>query len=173
MSHLRVRPAEPTDSAWIATVLRERWGDTVVSRGRVHDVLALPAFVAELDDTSAGVLTYKLSGDTLEVVTVDALVQRRGVGRALMFAARQSCRRLWLITTNDNVIAQRFYERLGMRLAAVHSGAMSESRRLKPSIPLVGYGGVPIEDEWEYEWEDARAAHARATAAMGLRGPFQ
>jgi RimJ/RimL family protein N-acetyltransferase len=61
-------------------------------------------------------------------------------------------RRLWLITTNDNARAQRFYERHGFRLAAVHEGALVRSRELKPEIPLVSADGTPIRDELEYEF---------------------
>ena len=38
-----------------------------------------------------------------------------------------------------------------MRLAAVHRGAIAESRKLKPEISLFGVGGRPIEDEIEFE----------------------
>ena len=67
-------------------------------------------------------------------------------------AARQAgCARLWLITTNDNIRALRFYQKRGMVLAALHRGALDESRRLKPSIPLVGMDGIPLRDEIEFE----------------------
>jgi hypothetical protein len=39
-----------------------------------------------------------------------------------------------------------------MHLAAVHRGAISESRKLKPEIPRFGVGGRPIDDEIEFEW---------------------
>jgi ribosomal protein S18 acetylase RimI-like enzyme len=61
-------------------------------------------------------------------------------------------RRLWLVTTNDNLRAQRFYERAGFRLVEVREGEIERSRRLKPEIPLLGEGGVPIRDELEYEF---------------------
>jgi len=38
-----------------------------------------------------------------------------------------------------------------MHLAAVHRGAIAESRRLKPEISHFGVGGRPIEDEIEFE----------------------
>ena len=60
-------------------------------------------------------------------------------------------RRLWLITTNDNVRAQRFYERQGFELVAVDDGAVDRSRSAKPEIPLLGAGGVEIHDELKYE----------------------
>lgn len=58
---------------------------------------------------------------------------------------------MWLITTNDNTVALRFYQKRGFVLAAIHRNALEESRRLKPSIPLVGIDGIPIRDETELE----------------------
>ena len=82
----------------------------------------------------------------------------RGIGSTLLEgvaneARRRGCRRLWLITTNDNLNAIRFYQRRGLRLVAVHAGAVDDARRLKPSIPLVGEDGIPIRDELEFELE--------------------
>jgi RimJ/RimL family protein N-acetyltransferase len=62
------------------------------------------------------------------------------------------CYRLWLITTNDNEPAIQFYQRRGMTLVAIHHNALSESRKLKPEIPLIGLGGQPLRDEIEFEY---------------------
>jgi ribosomal protein S18 acetylase RimI-like enzyme len=102
-------------------------------------------------------------GRELEVVTLHAAISGRGIGSALLGAARQKatalgCSRLWLVTTNDNRLAIRFYERRGFTLARVHRGAVAEARRLKPEIPKLGYGGVPIEDELEFELQLPGAA---------------
>ena len=104
----------------------------------------------------AGALTYEVRDGQMEAVTVDAFVDGVGAGTALIDAAaeearRQGCRRLWLITTNDNTNALRFYQRRGMRLAALHRDAIAESRRLKPEIPETGADGIPIRDELELE----------------------
>ena len=67
-------------------------------------------------------------------------------------AGRAGCTRLWVITTNDNVDALRFYQRRGFTLAALHAGAVDESRaRLKPEIPVFGDHGIPLRDELELE----------------------
>jgi hypothetical protein len=76
------------------------------------------------------------------------------VGSALLAAVENHARadgfhRIWLITTNDNLDALRFYQRRGYVIAAVHSGAVDRARRLKPGIPEVGYYGIPIHDEVE------------------------
>jgi len=68
-------------------------------------------------------------------------------------ARARGCRRLWLVTTQDNRSALAFYRSVGWRQVAVHRGAVREARRLKPEIPERGEGGVPIEDEVELELE--------------------
>jgi len=137
--------------------LRTHAGSTrVVSRGRMHQADQLPGFLGLHEQEPAALLTYHIAGDELEVVTLHATLLRRGLGSALLEAARLKaqelgCRRLWLITTNDNEPAIAFYKAQGMNLAAVHRHALRESRKLKPEIPLTGIGGVPIEDEIEFE----------------------
>jgi ribosomal protein S18 acetylase RimI-like enzyme len=146
------------DRAWVEGVLVRSWGSTrVVSRGRVHDAALLPGFVAELDGERAGILTYRVVGAECEVVSIDSLVERRGVGSGLLAAAIEAartagCDRVWLITTNDNLHALGFYQRRGFELCALHRNALERSRALKPSIPLVGHNGIPLRDEIELEY---------------------
>jgi hypothetical protein len=80
----------------------------------------------------------------------------QGVGTALIEAVKVAaieagCRRLWLMTTNDNLHALGFYQRRGFRLVAVYPGAVDAARLLKPEIPLLGNDGIPIRDEIELE----------------------
>jgi ribosomal protein S18 acetylase RimI-like enzyme len=152
-----VRAPREEENAWIERYLRESWGSTiVVSRGVAHDASRLPALLAVQEGQIVGLATFRLDGDECELVTLDALRPRRGIGSALLAAVREraaerGCRRLWLITTNDNLDAIRFYQRRGMRVAAVHRDAVDEARRIKPTIPLIGEHGIPIHDELEFE----------------------
>ena len=151
-----VRPLGDGDREWARATLRELWGETVVSRGRVHDASVLPGFVAEEKGERRGLLTYRVDGDDCEVVTIDAFPQGGGAGTALLEAAAAAardagCGRLWLTTTNDNLRALRFYQRRGFRLSALHRDALARSRQLKPSIPEVGMDGIPLRDELELE----------------------
>jgi len=153
---VRVRPLGEADREWATGKLRELWGEGVVSRGRLLDATVLPGFVAEGDGEPAGLLTYRIDGGDCEVVTINAFPRGAGAGTALMeavaVAARDAgCRRVWLITTNDNLRALRFYQRRGFRLAALHRDALARSRELKPSIPEVGLDGIPLRDELELE----------------------
>lgn len=155
--HWDVRDAVAGDRAWMRNLLLERWAGTrVVSRGRLHDAAALPALVAWYADERAGLLTYAVETDACEIVTLDACVAGQGTGSALLRALVERARtngwrRVWLVTTNDNTRALRFYQRTGFAVVAVHQDAVTGSRRLKPEIPLRGCDGVPIRDEIELE----------------------
>jgi GNAT superfamily N-acetyltransferase len=169
-----VRPLDGDERPWLRRWLAEAWGGPqVVSRGRSHDAGALPALVCvEPSGEVVGVATYDVRGGQCELVTLDALVRGRGVGSLLLRAVadearRQRCRRLWLITTNDNLRALRFYQRRGLRLAAVHAGAVDDSRRLKPGIALVGDDGIPIHDELELELPLAPGLADESAAPLG------
>jgi ribosomal-protein-alanine N-acetyltransferase len=154
-----IRPIEPADRTWVESLLREEWGGVeVVSRGRILHPADLPGFVALLAGERQGLATYRIDGGDCELVTLNSLCPRLGLGRRLIEAVRSAaagagCRRLWLITTNDNTGALAFYQHLGFRLAALHRGAIAESRRLKPAIPETGSHGIPIRDELELEMD--------------------
>ena len=76
----------------------------------------------------------------------------KGLINAVVDAAKgAACRRVWLVTTNDNTHAIRFYQRLGFDLRAVHMNAMEEARKLKSQIPLTGYDDIPLKHEFEFE----------------------
>ncbi|MET9296465.1 GNAT family N-acetyltransferase [Streptomyces sp. NPDC003077] len=134
-----------------------RWGGTVsVSRGVAHDTTALPGFVARRHGRRAGVATYRVDGRECELVTLDSVRQGVGVGSALVDAVVRAARaagacRLWLVTTNDNVRALRFYQRYGFDLVALHRDAADQSRLLKPTIPALGLDDIPIRHELELE----------------------
>jgi ribosomal protein S18 acetylase RimI-like enzyme len=154
-----IRPFTDEHRTWARALLAGNWGAArVVTRGRLHQADLLPGFVACVDGRPVGLATYRISGDACELVTLDSNSEGGGIGTALVEAVRAAarasgCRRLWLITTNDNRRALRFYQRRGFRVAAVHVDAIRESRRLKPEIPLTGFDGIPIRDEVELEFD--------------------
>jgi GNAT superfamily N-acetyltransferase len=153
---IRIRPLKRGDREWAASKLREHWGSTrIVTRGRIHEADRLPGIVLE-DDDRAGLLTYMIEEDRCEIVTLNNFTGRKGVGSTLLAkleerARTMRCGRLWLITTNDNTDALRFWQKRGFRISAIHLNAMEESRRLKPEIPEIGMNGIPIRDEIELE----------------------
>jgi ribosomal protein S18 acetylase RimI-like enzyme len=157
MMGFSVRPIEETDRASVNHILRVNWGASeIISRGFIHNAGELPGFVAFDNGRIVGLLTYNIRGDQCEIVTLNSFRESIGVGSALIvqtenIAIANGCKRLWLITTNDNLLAIRFYQKRGFRIAAIHIGAIVESRKLKPEIPLLGNDDIPIRDEIEME----------------------
>jgi GNAT superfamily N-acetyltransferase len=157
---VRVRRREAADRDAVEPFLSERHSARVARLGELIETLDHPGLVAERDDGSlAGVLTYVIEGDACEILTLHAADQWTGAGTALIraveqVAAERGCRRLWLLTTNDNVDALRFYQRRGFRLAQLKPGGVDDSRaRLKPEIPETGEYGIPLRDEIVLEKE--------------------
>lgn len=121
-------------------------------RGELIDVLDRPGLVAEANGALIGILTYDSRPAECELVALVAAVRGSGIGSALVagLRARVPDRPIWLVTTNDNVDALRFYQRLGFRLRALRAGAVDEARRtIKPAIAEVGEHGIPLRDELE------------------------
>lgn len=152
-----IRNIEDSDREWIQEVLTQSWGSSrVVSRGVVHQADCLPGLVAEVNGQREGLLTYNMKDNMLEIVTLNALRSRVGIGRLLVneavdIAISKGFSRVWVITTNDNTPAIKFYEVMGFRIVTIHKGSIKESRKLKPEIPDFGVDGIPITDEIELE----------------------
>jgi len=152
-----VRALADEDREWARAAIEQRWGsEVVVGHGTLYRPARLAGFVAEEGGDRAGLVTYLVEGDACEIVTIDAFARGRGVATALVdavaaVARTAGCSRLWLITTNDNLDALRFYQRRGFRLVGLRPDAVARSRALKPEIPETGEFGIPILDELELE----------------------
>jgi ribosomal protein S18 acetylase RimI-like enzyme len=151
---LRIRAKQPErDAPQLAAFLQRHHSARVARLGELLDPSQHPALVAEDDGRIVGVLTYVPHRTETEILTLHVEGRWRGVGTALIgtlerLAAEAGQRRLFLITTNDNVDALRFYQRRGFRLAQLRPGAVDDSReRLKPEIPRTGNYGIPLRDE--------------------------
>ena len=154
---IQIHAIAEADRDWVRQVYGSWGADFIVTRGRkvfADDTEGL--YAAGPDGRRVGLLTYEIIGDQCEVITLDAFEKFHGIGTALMeqvaeVAGDRGCKRLWLITTNDNLDAIRFYHRRGFVIAAVHVNSLEHSRSLKPTIPLVGCYGIPLRDEIEFE----------------------
>ncbi len=157
MADFSLRPLRDDDKSWVSQFTGEHWGaDRVVAHGVIYYPQDLPGFVAVRVGECVGLVTYHIEKDSCEIVTLNSVQRSMGIGTTLVevvkYVARYfGCRRLWLITTNDNLNALRFYQKRGFVLVAVHKNALEVSRKLKPEIPLVGMDGIPLRDEIELE----------------------
>lgn len=156
-----IRPLTTNDRNWVADFMDTHWQSTkIVALGQVYYGHLLPGFAAlngspddEKQASPVGLVTYRIDeqGDC-HILTMNCTQPGKGIGTALLNMVRAAaqeagCRRLWLVTTNDNLYALRFYQRRGFILSALHLNSLSAARRLKPQIPLVGLDNIPLRDE--------------------------
>jgi ribosomal protein S18 acetylase RimI-like enzyme len=157
LNDIQIMPIRKEDRNWVADLCSQRWGSTRVAvHGVLYIVLELQGFIAWQADARLGLLTYSISDNQMEIVTLDSLHPGIGIGTRLLFEAMQlarqlNCRRIWLVTTNDNTPALRFYQKKGFSIVRIFANALQESRKLKPEIPLTGLDGIPIQDEIELD----------------------
>ena len=137
------------DRTEVARLLRAAgWTMPVVTPSGAYQPAELAGFVATAGEVMLGALTYRTADREMEVVTLNAAQPGRGVGTALLDAARRVATRLdarlWLITTDDNAAAQQFYERRGMRPVRRYPRFVDVVAAAKPDEKL------PFTDAIEY-----------------------
>lgn len=153
---MTVRPVEAGDLDEVTRVLTDSWGGrTVVAHGEEVDAGALPGFIAHENGELAGLITYRMTEERWEIITIDAVIPGRGVAAKLLDnvankAKAAGVRSLWLVTTNDNTHALRFHQRYGFDLVALHRFAIDAARAIKPGIPATA-DGIPIRHELELQ----------------------
>lgn len=158
-TEVKIRELGIEDRAWASKLLAKEWGSPlVVTKGESHQADQLPGFVAYADGEKVGLATYHIDkkGQSCELITLNSLKEGIGVGKGLVDAIKKvarekGCKRLWLITTNDNIPALRWYQKRGFHLSALYPNAIEASRKIKHSIPMIGMDAIPVRDEIELE----------------------
>ena len=150
------------DKRLISNFISDSWGSSLrVSRGNILDTTNLPGFICKKNDQIIGLVTYHIENNDCEIVTLNSVVQNKGLGTKLLnkvieMAKDNNCKRIWLITTNDNTNAIRFYQKREFEWVGFYKDAIIESRRLKPEIPEYGDDNIPIKHEIEFEYKIER-----------------
>lgn len=156
MNPITYRRINSSDKDEVNHLMKERWGSEVIV---VHNSIYIPSnlsgFIAMEEGITVGLITYDIDDEYCEIVTLDSMKENCGIGSKLINMVKQeaiknNCTILRLITTNDNLHAISFYEKRGFNLSHVYAGAVEESRKIKPEIPLVASNGIPIKDEFKF-----------------------
>ncbi|MBM3136600.1 MAG: GNAT family N-acetyltransferase [Chloroflexi bacterium] len=157
MPEIKTRPTTESDRPWMEQLSRDAWGsEVVIAHGELYKPAKLNGIIAEVDGKKAGLVTYQIKDKSCEIITLNALRPGLGIGSLLIsqmieIAKQEGYKRLWLITTNDNTRALRFWQKKGFHLSALRVGAINEYRKIKPEIPTMGEDGILIRDEIELE----------------------
>lgn len=135
---------------------KSHWGSTkmVISSG-VYDCSELDGFaVLNEEGDIIGLVTYIIRDNECEIISLDSILEGKGIGTSLInevenVAVKNNCKLIKVITTNDNLLALRFYQKRGFVLWRIINNAVEKAREIKPEIPLIGNDGIPIRDEIE------------------------
>ncbi len=154
---INIRKTNSSDLEWIKNLFINNWrGDFIVSRGKIQRPENLEGVIAEENGDKIGLATVNIKDNEMEIVILDSLKPGRGIGKMLVnavinMAKKKKMKRVWFITTNDNLNALKFYQKNNFHLVKVYPNAVEESRKIKPQIPEIGENGIPIRDEIELE----------------------
>jgi len=145
------------DKPLVSSFISENWGSPIViTKGKTHNTMDLSGFIYKSNDKIIGLITYKIEDDECEIVSLDSKLENKGLGTSLInkvieYARKVRCKRIWLITTNDNTKAIRYYQKRGFEWIGYYQDSVMESRKLKPEIPEFGFDNIPIKHEIEFE----------------------
>ena len=135
----------------------DNWFSTDMSlRGKIIDGTKLDGFILKEENTIIGLVTYTFFENICEIVSLDSKRENIGIGSSLLkevekVAIDNNCKKMRLITTNDNMRALQFYQKRGYCLSKLYPNAMDEVRKVKPNVPDVGDNDIPLRDEVELE----------------------
>ena len=144
------------DNNAVSQIIKEWGSDIIVTKGEIYRGEDLDGILAYKNSEIVGLGLYHIKNGECEIVLLETFEQNLGIGTQILekikeTAKNRNCRRIWLITTNDNIDAIKFYQRKGFNIASFYKNAIDKSRRLKPTIPLIGNHDIPIRDEIEFE----------------------
>lgn len=153
----KIRKIRDGDREWMRNFITKEWGsEKIIGCGKIYYPHKLPGFLAFSDKKYLGLATYAIRKKECELVSINVSEKRKGIGAALIKNIQRAvrkigCKRLFLVTTNDNIDALIFYQIIGFAIKKFYPDAIAAARKIKPEIPLIGNYGIPIKDAIELE----------------------
>lgn len=137
-------------------IISHWFSNYMVVHGELVDMTKMEGFIAYSNEEIIGLVTYRIIQNVCEIMSLDSLKEGQGIGTALIdkvkeTAANEKCKKIKLITTNDNINALRFYQKRGFDMIHLYCNALETARKLKPSIPMLGDFNIPLRHEIELE----------------------
>jgi GNAT superfamily N-acetyltransferase len=157
MNDITLRLTTPDDTKLITQLMDKYWGgEPLVIRARNYYPSKLNGLIATRGSDIAGFLFFGIQKNSCEIVVFEVFDKFIGLGtlmlnRLINLVKKKGCERIFLMTSNDNLDALRFYQRRGFHICGIHLDSVKESRKMKPAIPLNGEYGIPLRDEIDLE----------------------
>ncbi|MDF2586945.1 MAG: acetyltransferase [Anaerocolumna sp.] len=153
-----IKKIKDEDKKKIIDFLRMEWGSTimVLREGEVFDLKDEDGFVIYDKDNIIGLITYRITNNRCEILSLDSKIENKGIGTGLVekvkeHAKNNQCSLCRVVTTNDNLKAIGFFQKRGFHLVNLYVKAMDTVRKIKPDVPKKGMDNIPLNDELEFE----------------------
>jgi N-acetylglutamate synthase-like GNAT family acetyltransferase len=153
----RIRKTTNDDINKLEEIVKNSWGSSIiVTKRKQHHVKDLLGYVVEEKDKIIAYGLYEIRKRQCEIIVLEAIDRGKGYGRIILdkivdHAKKDNCKKIWLITTNDNISALKYWQKAGFCISNIKPGEMVNYRTIKPEIPLIGEYGIKIMDEIEME----------------------
>lgn len=153
---IKIKKAKPHE---IKDVYIKEWhADFIVTKGNIIKYNDVKGFTAKKNNNLLGLITYIKRGNEIEIISFNSFLENKGVGARLLEYVikkfnKKNIKRIFLITTNDNLKALRFYQKKNFIIKNIHINSIEKSRIIKPEIPVYGMDGIEIRDEIELEYK--------------------
>ncbi|MBQ6320036.1 MAG: GNAT family N-acetyltransferase [Lachnospiraceae bacterium] len=105
----------------------------MVVHGESIDLSKAEGWYASEDNEIIGLVTYRFTGNDMEILSLDSLVENKGTGTALLHQAISEARNA------------------GFDMICFYQNALDDARKIKPEIPLTGIDEIPLKHEIELE----------------------
>lgn len=152
------KEADANDSVFIKELMTEHWGgEPLVIRGKNYYPSTLNGIMVLDNKKVIGFLFYDIQDRVCEIVVFEIFEKFQGIGTVVLeklkvIAKNKQCNKLYLMTTNDNLEALRFYQKRGFHICGIHLDSVKVSRKMKPCIGETGDYGIPVRDEIDLEF---------------------
>lgn len=156
--NFKINSATSNELIFLENHMKKNWGGLpLVIRGKKYDPLTLPSLIASNSKGILGFLFYEIQDYHCEIIVFEIFKKFSGIGSIMLShfkneMAKLQCKRIFLMTTNDNLDALRFYQKRGFSICNIHIDSVKESRKIKPTIGLIGDYGIPVRDEIDLEF---------------------
>ena len=127
-----------SDRTLVDEFIRQQWyTTTMIIRGKEIDMTQTEGFYVKEQEDIIGLITYFVSDDVLEVISLNSLRENQGIGTKLVDAVIREAKdrklkKILVVTTNDNINAIKFYQKRGFDMACLYHNALDISRKIKP-----------------------------------------
>lgn len=155
---LQIRLSTPEEEATILEFWLHFWDDPEMDCfGKTYRAVDLPALLAVEGDRVVGLLSYAVERrwKAINIVALQVLPAEQGRGGAAALvrtleveARRMGIDRLIVATSNDNLLALYFYQRLGFQISTIKVGQLAPE---DPEEEFVGVGRIAVRDEVRLE----------------------